>query len=113
LVVLYNGERRWNAMTETRNLIRLSPDSSLWYWQSQVRYCLVDIGAISGKELVRRSSLVALLFRFEQLTSPKGLKVLAGEVKDWFKRHKGCESLRRLFAELLREAFARHGMALP
>jgi hypothetical protein len=45
LLVLYNGERRWKAATEAKDLIELSSDSSLWpcspsratvYWISEV-----------------------------------------------------------------------------
>jgi hypothetical protein len=41
LLVLYNGVRRWDAPTSTRELIALSPDSALWPWQPQTRYYLL------------------------------------------------------------------------
>ncbi len=86
LLVLYNGERRWKAATTTSELIALSPDSTLWPWQPQVRYCLLDIGGFPKDELARRSSLVALLFRLEQPHSPEELKELVHEIFDWFRR---------------------------
>jgi hypothetical protein len=113
LVVLYNGEQRWNAVTEISNLIALSSDSSLWPWQPQARYCLLDMGSFPKDELVRRSSLVALLFRLEQQKSPEGLKDLLSDVIDWFSQHEGCERLQGLFAELIRETFAKYGVNLP
>ena len=112
LLVLYNGERRWKAATTTSELIALSPDSALWPWQPQVRYHLLDMGAFPKDELARRCSLTALLFRLEQRQSPEGLKELLDEVIGWFRRHEGYERLRGLFAELVREALAEHGVRL-
>jgi predicted transposase YdaD len=113
LLVLYNGERRWKVASETRDLIALSPDSSLWPWQPRSRYCLLDIGAFPKDELVRRSSLVALLFRLEQHYSPEGLVDTVEDVVRWFSQHEGHERLQALFAELIRETFSRHGLSLP
>ena len=112
-LVLYNGQQRWKAATTARELIELSPDSTLWPWQPHGRYYLCDIGAFPQDELARRSSLVALLFRLERRHSTQELKELVDEVIGWFKRHAGFERLRRLFAELIREAFARHRVKLP
>ncbi|MBS0418157.1 MAG: Rpn family recombination-promoting nuclease/putative transposase [Proteobacteria bacterium] len=112
LLVLYNGERRWRAATRTSELIALSPDSTLWLWQPEVRYCLLDMGAFPKDELARRSSLVALLFRLEQRHSPGELKELLDEVIGWFRQHTGCERLQGVFMELIREAFADRGVRL-
>jgi hypothetical protein len=71
LVVLYNGESRWHVPTEIAELIALPPDSSLWHWQPQVWYRLLDMGAFAGEDLARSDSLAALLFRLEQRQSPK------------------------------------------
>jgi hypothetical protein len=106
LLVLYNGLRRWDTATETRGLLALSPDSPLWPWQPQVRYHLMDIGAFPKGELVRRSGLVALLFRLEQQPPPEEFEGLLGEVIGWFRQHEGLERLQRLFAELVHRAFA-------
>src|SRR5262249_46580068 len=61
LLVLYNGERRWKALPELAELITLRPDSSLWDWQPQVRYYLLDMSAFPCQDLARRDSLAALL----------------------------------------------------
>jgi hypothetical protein len=113
LLVLYNGELRWKAATETSKLIALSPDSSLWPWQPQSRYCLLDMGAFPKDELARRSSLVALLFRLEQRNSREEFKEVVDEVRDWFRKHEGCERLRGLFTELIRKACDKCGLSLP
>jgi hypothetical protein len=107
LLVLYNGERRWTAATGTRELIALSPDSWLWSWQPQVRYCLLDIGSFRKDKLAQRSSLVALLFRLEQRHSPEELEGLLNELIAWFRQHEGYERLRGLFTELIRDTAAR------
>ena len=112
LLVLYNGEQSWKAATTTHELIALSPDSALWPWQPQVRYFMLDMGAFPKDKLARRSSLVALLFRLEQRHSPEALKELLDEVIGWFRQHEGYERLQELFTELIREAFAGHGVKL-
>jgi hypothetical protein len=70
------------------------------------------MGRFPKAKLARRSSLVALLFRLEQRHSPEGLKELLDEVIGWFRQHAGHERLQGLFTELIREAFAAHGMTL-
>jgi len=110
-LVLYRGKQRWKAVTETRNLIELSPDSCLWPWQPQVRYRLLDMGSFPNDELARKSSPVALLFRLEQPQTQEGFQALVRDVKNWFRQHEGCERLRALFTELIREAAAKRGMS--
>ena len=75
------------------------------------------MGAFPKDELARRSSLVALLFRLEQRHSLERLRDLLDEggapsLAGWFRKHEGYERLRRLFAELIREALARHRVSL-
>ena len=111
LLVLYRGKKRWKAVTETRNLIELYSDSCLWPWQPQARYRLLDMGSFPNDELARRSNPVALLFRLEQSQTPEGFKALVRDVNDWFRQHEGCERLRSLFTELIREACVQCGMS--
>jgi len=111
LLVLYRGKRRWKAVTETRNLIEISPDSCLWPWQPQVRYRLLEMGSFPNDELARKSNPVALLFRLEQPQTQEGFKALVQDVKNWFRQHEGCERLRALFAELISEACVRCGLS--
>jgi hypothetical protein len=103
----------WPAATTARELIALSPDSTLWPRQPHGRYYLCDMGAFPQDELARRTSLVALRFRLERPHSTDELKGLVDEVIGWFRRHAGHQRLRGLFAELIREAFARHRVKLP
>jgi hypothetical protein len=104
--------QRWKAATVTSELIALSPDSSLWPWQPQVRYRLLDMGSFPKDELERRSGLVALLFRLEQPHSPDEHKAIVDELIGWFRQHPGYERLRGLFNELIRESCVQLGMSL-
>ena len=113
LLVLYNGIPRWKAPTDIRELIALSPDSSLWFWQPQVRYYLLDIGAFPSDNLTRRTSAAALLFRIEQRSSTEELEALVGDVIRWLRQHPDCSELRELFTELVRQAFASMGVIRP
>jgi hypothetical protein len=116
LLVLYNGSQRWSAPTSLSELIGLRQNSALWNWQPQVRYYLLDMGAFAGRELVRRTSLAALLFRLEQkYYETEELEKLIEEVVGWFRRHEGFGGLQCLFGELVRQAI-RHvvrGVRIP
>jgi hypothetical protein len=109
LLVLYNGAPRWSAPTAITELIRLTPHSSLWYWQPHVRYYLLDMGAFAQSALPPRDSLVALLFRLERPCPPQQLERLVEEVIGWFRRHRGFRELKGLFSELVRQAIRRTG----
>ncbi len=104
MLVLHRGERRWKAPDTTGELIALSPDSTLWRWQPQARYYVLDMGAFPRDELARRSGLVTLLFRLEQRQSADELEELVGEVRVWFRRHAQYKRLQKLFVELIRRA---------
>jgi hypothetical protein len=100
-IVLYNGDRVWNAPTDTMELVALPPNSPLWHWQPQIRYHLVDEKALPGSDLERRESLVALLFRLEIGPRPEELVDLVDEVIGWFRQHEGYETLKQLFTEVV------------
>jgi hypothetical protein len=115
LVVLYNGKCPWKAVTDIRELVALSPDSPLWPWQPQVRYHVLDMSAFPGDDLMRRTSVAALLFRLERRPSKDELEELVGEVAGWFGQHPDSAELRRLFGELVRQAYVGLGIteAIP
>jgi hypothetical protein len=113
MLVLYNGEARWNAPVATADLIALPTESPLWPWQPQIRYHLLDMGAPASGLPAERDSLAALLFRLEQDHPPEALTALIGEVIDWFRNHPGHETLRQLFRELVFQAVAGLGVSMP
>ncbi|MGB8841371.1 MAG: Rpn family recombination-promoting nuclease/putative transposase, partial [Aliidongia sp.] len=85
LIVLYNGETRWNAPEDSSSLIALPPHSSLWPWQPQSRYHILDMGAVERDRLAERDNVVGLLFQLEQPHPPEALAALIGEVIGWFR----------------------------
>lgn len=113
LIVLYNGETRWSAPVDTASLVALPQGSPLWRWQPQIRYHVLDMGAVAAELPPDRDSVAALLFRLEQRQPPEALAGLIGEVVGWFRRHPGHEALRRLFTELVHEAIAGLGGGIP
>jgi predicted transposase YdaD len=113
LIVLYNGETRWNAPDDTAALIALPPHSSLWPWQPQSRYHILDMGAVERDRLAEGDNVVGLLIQLEQSHPPEALAALIGEVIGWFRGHPGHEALKRLFTELVHQAITGLGTALP
>jgi hypothetical protein len=112
-IVLYNGETRWTAPLTTTASIALPVNSPLWPWQPQIRYYLLDMGAVAAGVSADRDSLAALLFRLEQDHPPAALTALIGEVVSWFRHHPDHEELRHLFRELVEQAIAGLGPSLP
>ncbi len=103
-IVLYNGDRSWNAPTELADLITLPADSALWHWQPRVRYYLLDESAFPRDELARRESLAALLFRLEHCHEPDELIGLIDEAVNWFRQHPDYDTLQHLFTEVVQQA---------
>ncbi|MBF0562293.1 MAG: Rpn family recombination-promoting nuclease/putative transposase [Alphaproteobacteria bacterium] len=103
-IVLYNGDRPWDAPTELTDLITLPPDSALWHWQPRVRYYLLDESAFPRDDLARRESLAALLFRLEHCHEPDELVGLIDEVINWFRQHPDYDTLQHLFTEVVQQA---------
>jgi hypothetical protein len=113
LIVLYNGEARWNAPEDSASLIALPAQSPLWPWQPQIRYHVLDMGRAAAGRPAERDSVAALLFRLEQQHPPETLAALIDEVIGWFRRHPGHEALKRLFGELVSQAIAGLGASVP
>ncbi len=105
-VVLYNGEPRWRAPVDLRDLIGLPEASPMWRWQPGSCYHLIDEGAFSTGDLEGRDGLPALLFRLENSPDPDQLVALADLVLTWFASHPGFQAARRVFTELLGAAMA-------
>jgi hypothetical protein len=106
-VVLFNGDPRWGAPVDLRELIGLPDGSALWRWQPKLRYHLIDEGAFSPDDLAGRDGLPALLFRLENSAGPSDLVGVADAVLAWFARHPGFEAARRVLVDLLGAAMGR------
>ncbi len=100
-VVLYNGDTRWNAPVTVRELVGLPAASSLWRWQPDLRYHLIDVGAFSEADLQTRDGLPALWFRLENAADTGQVVVVADAVLAWLARHPGFSAARAAFVELL------------
>jgi hypothetical protein len=105
-IVLYNGDPRWHAPVDLRDLIGLPDASPLWQWQPSLHYHLIDEGAFSTSDLQERDGLPALLFRLENAADPGQIVDLADAVLAWFAGHPGFQAARRVFVELLGAAMA-------
>ncbi|MBF0179160.1 MAG: Rpn family recombination-promoting nuclease/putative transposase [Magnetococcales bacterium] len=100
-IVLFNGKPRWNAATSLRDLIRLPTASSLWRFQPDMRYYLIDEGAYLEEVLEGSPYLTAILFRMEH---PGNLEVMVRAARDvtaWFAKHPDGPPVKQLFHELL------------
>jgi predicted transposase YdaD len=68
-VVLYNGDDRWRATAQVRDLIAAGPDSGLSPHLPTLRFLLIDEGSIPEKRLDQIGTLLAQLFKLENLNS--------------------------------------------
>ncbi|TRX01799.1 Rpn family recombination-promoting nuclease/putative transposase, partial [Candidatus Methylobacter oryzae] len=81
-VVLYNGEKRWDAATELKDLIVKVPGGLEKYLPS-LNYLLLDEGAFDAKELSPLKNLVAAIFRLENSTSREDIIDVIGNLIEW------------------------------
>jgi hypothetical protein len=108
-IVLFNGKHRWSASVALRDLVGLPEESSLWRWQPDMRFYLIDEGAFSSADLEARAGLPALLFRLETRSDPQQLVGLADAILAWFARHPGFEAARTVIAQMLGAVMAPFG----
>lgn len=100
-VVLYNGDAPWRGPVTMHELVDLPAASTLWRWQPDMRYHLIDVGAFSETELKARDGLPALWFRLENAPDPAQVVDVADAALAWLSRHPGFSAARAAFAELL------------
>jgi hypothetical protein len=100
-VVLYNGEAPWRGPVTLHELVGLPEVSSLWRWQPEMHYHLIDVGSFSEVELKARDGLPALWFRLENAPDPAEVVAIADAVLAWLSRHQGYSAAKAAFVELL------------
>lgn len=83
-IVLYNGERRWNAPTELSGLVDKAP-GSLTRFVPRVEYLLIDEGAYADAKLAALKNVVAAVFRLENDISPRTIEEVAVSLVEWLK----------------------------
>lgn len=81
-VVLYNGEARWQAPVEIKDLIVEMPGGLARYLPS-LRYLILDEGAYDLEDLAPLRNLVAAIFRLEQHTEPKAILEVIENLLEW------------------------------
>lgn len=95
-LVLYNGKSRWNAATDVAELVGTLPGGGLERYRPQMRYLLLDEGALRESDLPDIRNLAAALFRLERSHSPEDLRQTIAALSDWV-RAPEQSSLRRAF----------------
>ena len=83
-VVIYNGERRWNAPTDIRDLLASVPEALLGYLPRH-RYLLVEVQVLDPS-LLPPDNVLAMIAKFEQAQSPEEVDELVALLADWLER---------------------------
>jgi predicted transposase/invertase (TIGR01784 family) len=94
-IVLYNGERRWQAPLQLDQLIHPAP-VGLEKYRPQASYLLLDEGRYNQTELKSLNNLVAALFQLENSRTEQEIQDVLVHLIDWLKDPKQT-SLRRAF----------------
>jgi len=81
-VVLYNGERRWQAPVDLDQLIHPAP-SGLEKYRPQVSYLLLDEGSFNKNELSSLRNVVAALFQLENSRTEQDIQEVLLRLIDW------------------------------
>ncbi len=110
-LVLYNGEKRWNAATSISDLINAVPPG-LDRYLPQYRYLIIDEGSYHEQELAELKNLVAALFRLEHSREPEAVLKLIGHLNDWLQTPE-TNDLRRSFVIWIKRILLRDRMADP
>ena len=83
-VVIYNGEGRWTAVTDARELFAPMPDELLGY-RPRHQYLLLDLRALDPTVLPPEN-VVSLIAMLEQARSQGQLEKLGASLADWLLR---------------------------
>ena len=94
-LVLYNGERPWQAPLALDKLIHPAP-AGLEPYRPQLSYLLLDEGRYDPQELSSLNNLVAALFRLENSRTAQDIQEVLAHLLDWLKSAEQT-GLRRAF----------------
>ena len=103
-IVLYNGSKRWTAVTDVADLIPAVP-GLVEQFKPKLSYLLIDENAYSDTELASLNNLVAAVFRFEQSDGLETVQDLVSLLIVWLDDR---IDLRRMFALWIRAALMRN-----
>jgi len=102
-LVLYNGQKRWNAATDLSKLLVEMPEG-LEQYQPSFRYLAIDEGSYKETELTELGNLVSSLFQLEHGQDPETLHRIIGCLVEWLSTPDAKE-LRRDFVTWLKCVF--------
>ncbi|MEF8727422.1 MAG: Rpn family recombination-promoting nuclease/putative transposase [Accumulibacter sp.] len=102
-IVLYNGSRRWSAVTDVHELIPPVP-GLVEQFKPRLKYLLIDENAYGEQELASLRNLVAAVFRIEHPASPQAIGGLLSLLAEWLADR---PDLRRTFALWIRATLMR------
>ena len=102
-VVLYNGNKAWDAAQEIGELI-VEPPPGMERYRPQLCYFLLDEGRFSDTELAPLKNLAAALFRLEGSRTPQDVERVLAALIEWLKSPEQA-SLRRAFTVWLKRVF--------
>ena len=102
-VVLYNGEPRWTAAEDVKDLIEEVP-GGLSKYRPAVRYLLLDEGRYTTTELAVLRNLVAALFHLENSRTPEDVSLVLEKLITWLAAPEQA-SVRRAFTVWLKRVF--------
>ncbi|MEJ1961552.1 MAG: Rpn family recombination-promoting nuclease/putative transposase [Gammaproteobacteria bacterium] len=100
-VVLYNGQKRWNAALQLSELIQSGPHA-LEAYAPRMRYLLVDERRYRHSAQAPLRNLVAALFRLESSQTTTELQSVLRSVIEWMRSPEQA-SLKRAFSTWLKK----------
>jgi hypothetical protein len=100
-IVLHRGKPGWAAPLAVRDLIGLGEGSSLWQFQPDMRYYVIDEVNFDEADLEQRAGWVPLLFRAEIASNPGRLVAVADALMAEFAHNPAFAGLKRAFMQLL------------
>jgi hypothetical protein len=81
-IVLYNGNRRWDAPVEIADLVVPIPKGLAAYCP-RLKYLLLDEGSYADSELEPLRNLAAALFRLENSRTPRDVERVVAALVGW------------------------------
>ena len=102
-IVLYNGNRRWDAAVDVADLIVPMP-GGLETYRPRLKYFLLDEGRYADSELAPLRNLAAALFRMENSRTPQDVERVLAALVTWLQAPEQT-SLRRAFTVWLKRVF--------
>jgi hypothetical protein len=111
-IVLYNGTMRWGATVQVRDLIASPKDSGLSPYLPTLRFLLIDEGSIPDVRLNRIGTILAQLFKLENISKPARIKAQVERIISDLKAELP-DDLRQDIALFISELLKPHHIHIP